>query len=335
MENVTVNQKALFLSQLRSSWLEEVFILCTIVPMGLIGTGLNLISLSIFLKQPLRSIALFKYLTILSIVNSILAFSQIFFFLFTAHIFYDLTLSLFGRIFITIGVVDINFYFFFLGNLIEIMINIERALYFSEKFKKFKQISPFLICFFVLILSLIIFTPSFISLKMVPEDQIYKLNRISIPTDFTLSKIGKILLLLSYTLEGPVIFILLIATNVIAVYSFKKFNERKKLIERANNIEMMAEGEIKKQKKIEKTDRNLLTTTSYLNIISILAELIQFTFNYFYFIVPSLNPKLVGWMIFASIFMIALKQFSALFFYYNYKMFRKEFKSLIKNIFNF
>ena len=168
---------------------------------------------------------------------------------------------------------------------------------------------------------------------MVPEDQIYKLNRVAIPTDFALSKIGKILLLLSYTLEGPVVFILLIVTNVIAIYSFKKFNERNKLIERANNIEMTAEREIKKQKKIKKTNKNLFRTTSYLNIISIVAELIQFTSNYFYFIVTSLNPKLVGWLIFASIFMIALKQFSALFFYYNYKMFRKEFKSLITKCF--
>jgi hypothetical protein len=32
------------------------------------------------------------------------------------------------------------------------MINFERALYFSEKFKKLKKISPFLICIFILIL---------------------------------------------------------------------------------------------------------------------------------------------------------------------------------------
>ncbi len=60
---------------------------------------------------------------------------------------------------------------------------------------------------------------------MLPEDQIYKLYRIAIPTEFALSRIGQILLLLSYTLEGPVIFILLIATNIIAIYSFKKFND--------------------------------------------------------------------------------------------------------------
>ncbi len=37
------------------------------------------------------------------------------------------------------GMNDIILYFFFLGNLTEIMINIERAIYFSEGFQKFKR----------------------------------------------------------------------------------------------------------------------------------------------------------------------------------------------------
>ncbi len=97
-----------------------------------------------------------------------------------------------------------------------------------------------------------------------PENQIFILNRISIPTDFALSQIGKIILLVFYGLEGPVTFILLIITNIIAIISFKRFNQRKELQERNNNIEMMAEGEIKKKTKIEKTDRKLLIMASYL-----------------------------------------------------------------------
>jgi hypothetical protein len=47
------------------------------------------------------------------------------------------------------------------------------------------------------VLSLIINIPNFLSLKMVSEYQIFKLYRIAIPTEFALSRIGKILLLLS------------------------------------------------------------------------------------------------------------------------------------------
>jgi hypothetical protein len=333
MENTTVNPKILLLSSIRSSWLQEMFFLCSLVPMGLVGTVLNLMSLSIFLKKSIRKIALFKYLIILSIINSIIASTQIFSFLRTPHIFFDLSLSIYGRLFVTIGINDIISYFFFLGNLIEIMINIERAIYFSEGFQKLKKTSPYLISFFILVLSLIIYTPNFLSLKLVPEDQIYILYKITILTDFALSKLGIITLLISYILEGPVVFILLIITNIIAIISYKRFVQKKELIERANNIEMVGEGEIKKKNKIEKMDKKLLMMTTYLSLISALAELFQFTAQFFYFIITSLSLDTVGWLIFAGGFSIALKQFTSIIIYYNYKMFRKEFQTLVKKIY--
>jgi hypothetical protein len=332
MENITEHNKELFLSKIGSSWQQEVLVLCTIVPMGAIGIVLNLTSLNIFLKKSIRKIALFKYLIILSLVNSIKAFSLMFYFYCMPNLFYDLALSINGRIFSNVGFNGI-FYLFFLGNLIEIMMNIERALYFSEGYQKIKKISPYLICFFILVLSLVIYTPNFFSLKMVPEDLIYVLYRATMPSDFVLSRIGKVTLIISFILEGPVIFILLIVTNIIAFISYKRFNKRKELIDRANNIEMMAEGEIKKKKENEKTNRKLFMMTSYLSLISAVAELIQFTVQFYYFIVTTLNTKIVGWLVFAGCFSIALKQFSSIFVYYNYKMFRVKLKALIKKIF--
>jgi hypothetical protein len=333
MENITImDKKSIFLSQIRSSWLQEIFTLCTIAPMGLIGTVLNLISLSMFLKKSIRKIALFKYLIISSLANSIIASSQIFTFYRTMNVFFDLSLSIYGRIFMTYVPNCITVYFFFLGNLIEIIINIERAVYFSEGFQKLKKISPNLISFFIFVLSLIIYTPNFLSAKMVPENKIFILYSIVMPSDFALSKIGKLILIICYILEGPVIFILLIASNLLALISYKRFNQRKELIDRANNIEMMSEGEIKKKKKIEKTDRKLLMMTTFLSLISIVAVFFQFSAQFFYFIDLSLNPKTVGWFIYAGGFSIALKQFSAIIVYYNYKIFRKEFLSYIKKI---
>jgi len=109
---------------------------------------------------------------------------------------------------------------------------------------------------------------------MVPTDQIFIINRLTVPTDFALSNNGKKLLLVCYVIEGPIIFILLIATNVIANISYQKFNQKKDLIERANNIEMTSEGEIKKKNKIEKIDRKLLMMTSYLSYIDNIDEFI-------------------------------------------------------------
>ncbi len=332
MDNSTENQKAIFLSQVRSTWLQNICTLCTILPMGVIGTVLNLMSLGIFIKKSIRKISLFKYLIIISVINSIIAFSLIFTFYRTPNIFFDLSISISGRIFNSIVINDIISYFFFLSNLIEIMISIERALYFSERFQKFKTISPYMISFLILLLSLIIYMPNFLSVKMVPTDQIFIINRLTVPTDFALSNNGKKLLLVCYVIEGPIIFILLIATNVIANISYQKFNQKKDLIERANNIEMTSEGEIKKKNKIEKIDRKLLMMTSYLSLISIVTSLLVFTAHFLFFIITTLSPKTVTWLIYASGFSVALKQILAIVVYYNYKMFRKEFLSLVKKI---
>ena len=249
------------------------------------------------------------------------------------NLFYDLALSLNGRLHPSFGINYGCLFLFFLGNLLEIMTNIERAVYFSEGFQKFKKISPYLISFLILILSLIVYTPNILSLKLVPEDQLYRVFRFSMPTDFALSKIGQILLLTKYILEGPVVFILLITTNIAAIISYRRFNKRKELAERANNIEMMAEGEEQKRKKAEKKDRKLVITAAYLSLISIISVLVVFLAQYFYFIVTSLEPKTVGWLIYASNVSIALKQFTAIATYYNYKLFRKEMNRLIKKMF--
>jgi len=317
-------------SMLKNSiWFREVLLFCTVIPMGGIGTVLNLLSLFIFLKKSLRKILLYKYFIIISVVNSVLGFTQIFYFYSMPNLFYDLAYSINGRLFTYIGINCVCIFLFFLGNLLEIMTNIERAVFFSEGFQKFKKISPYLISFFILILSLIVFTPNILSVAIVPDIQIYRVFSISMPTDFALSNIGKILLFISYTVEGPVVFILLIATNI----SYKRFNERKKLADRANNIEMMAEGEKQKRKKAEKKDRKLVITAAYLSLISIISVLIVFLAQYFFFIETSLDPKTLGWLIYACTLSIALKQLTAIATYYNYKMFRKESNHLIKKIF--
>ena len=104
-------------------------------------------------------------------------------------------------------------------------------------------------------------------------------------------------------------FILLTATNIILN---RRFNQRKELADRANNIEMMTEGEGQKRKKAEKKDRKLVIMTAYLSLISIISVLVVFLAQYFYFIEASLEPKTVGWLFYGLNASIALKQFTAI-----------------------
>jgi hypothetical protein len=334
MEDTTVDQKALFLSNVRSTWLEEILVLCIIVPMGIIGTILNLLSLSIFLRKTIRDKAFFKYLIVHSAVNSIIAFSSIFFFYHCGHIFYDLVLSISGRIFNAFIMNSIIGYFYSFSTFIEIMINIERALFFCEGFQNYKKISPYLISVFIFILSLIIYTPNFLSLKMVPTDQLYIVLHTTETSEFGLSKIGKILLIVSFILEGPIVILLLLVTYIIAVVSYEKFVKKKESLQRTNTIEMLPERELKKKIKSEKKYRNMLIMTSYLSIFSIVSSIVHITTLLLFYIVTTLSPQTLGWLVFGSFFSISFKQLSSIIIYYNNKIFKKEFNSIIFKIIN-
>jgi len=326
MENKTYDQKRLYLTNAATNWLQEIFYLCTIVPMGIIGTILNLLSLTIFLKKSLRNIDFFKYLLINTLVNLILAFSFIFFFYFCPHIFFDLALSIYARIFVAFVINDIISFFNFFSTLIEIMINLERAFYFSIRFQRFKNISPFWISFFIFILSLIIYLPNFWSVKMVPTDKIYTIFRVSIPTDFALSHTGQIILSICLFLEVPVVFIVIITTNVFAFISYRKFIKRKEELYQINdnNFETMTERELKKKRETEKMDKIMVIMTLYLSFFSILAIVVQFITAISYYRIISLSSQTLGWFIFASMFLVAFKPFFAIFIYYKNKVFKIE-----------
>ena len=74
-----------------------------------------------------------------------------------------------------------------------------------------------------------------------------------------------------------------------------------------------------------------------LNLMSLrifLKKSIRSTSLFKYFIVTTLNSYTVGWLIFSTLFSIAIKQLSAVCVYYNFKMFREEFNSFIKKTLN-
>ena len=148
--NLTAEElKEILLSQMLKTWLLEKFYLYLIIPMGVIGSVLNLLSLLVFLNKKLRNVALFKYMAVYSLTSLILAFSHslnsdlgIFFFYFTANTFYDLALSINGRIFSCYIINSVILFSFFYGNVLDIFINLERALNFTNKHEKLKNTSP-------------------------------------------------------------------------------------------------------------------------------------------------------------------------------------------------
>ena len=93
-------------------------------------------------------------------------------FLYTPYILFDLSISKLGRIYTCNIIYWILALFFFYGNCLEIIMNLERALSYSSGYQKIKQISPLLICFIFFIICLVIHIPSDLVTTYTPDDQL-------------------------------------------------------------------------------------------------------------------------------------------------------------------
>jgi len=114
----------------------------------------------------------------------------------------------------------------------------------------------------------------------------------------------------------------------------KNLLKKKESLQRTNTIEMLPERELKKKIKSEKKYRNMLIMTSYLSIFSIVSSIVHITTLLLFYIVTTLSPQTLGWLVFGSFFSISFKQLSSIIIYYNNKIFKKEFNSIIFKIIN-
>jgi len=254
--------------------------------------------------------------------------------LFTPHILFDLSISKFARIY-TCNIVSwiVNLFFSY-GNCLDILMNLERALSFSNKYHKIKQISPYLICFIVLILSIIIHIPSNLSGTYTPDDQLYITLRLCYATSFASSPNTRIILIISYIIEGPVLIILAIVSNILAYASYKSFMKRKEQLRNNNNNNNndneLTENEKRKIEKNEKMNKKMLVMTICLTIFSIISHIIQFGTQLIAFVLSAyFSFSHLAWARFIFSFIIIFKHFFTIFFYYYFNL---NFKLMISSI---
>ena len=96
-------------------------------------------------------------------------------------------------------------------------------------------------------------------------------------------------------MEGPVVLIAVIVTNIISMVSFLRFMKRKaQLNARRASVN---ESELEKRKrKDEKINRQLLFMTFYLSIFSILNHIVQISSQFVF--VFNLSPSIGAWFMF-------------------------------------
>ena len=308
LENISY-LNSLLLSNIRTTYLTDALNLYLIVPMAVIGTYFNYVTLTILSKKSFRKMNIYKLMLIYSLISFIITLFMIFFFFYTPHILFEIIISEIGRIY------SCNF--------------IERALSFSNKFDKLKQTSPYLICFIVFIICAVIHLPTYLSATHTSTDELYIKLRLCYVTSFATQPITRLILLISIIIEGPFVMILAIGSNILAFVSYKSFLKRKQTtleLTRFNNnraiIHQLTDIEHRKIVKKEKMNQKLLKMTVFLTIFSIITHIIQFGAQIILILFSSTNNKsLYAWTFFIFSFVVIFKHFFTIFFYYlfNYK----------------
>lgn len=324
-QNKTVDLKQMFLmGMLTTSFGGGTTSTYVIVPMSVLGTIFNAISLLIFFKKSFRSIALFKYMQVYTTTSLVITSSLIFGFYFNVTQLYEISISYSARIYKCLIIPSyVVTLFFFYGNVMDIFINVERALNFSNRFPRFKKMSPYITSLIAFVISLILNIPNFFIYEIVEDKDLFIKFRLCVPSKFNLSTIGKIFQIASYIIGGPVVLILEIASNIVSMICFRNYMNRKSTLQSNKNMD---KKQRKKQKKIDKMEKKLLFMTFYLSGYSILMHIVQFASQIIIFILGT-NPTLVSVFTFLYAFIMSLKHSSNIFFYYffNYN-FRRSLK---------
>jgi hypothetical protein len=329
MQNITNISylNSLLLANLKSSYLIDSIKLYFTIPMAIIGTLLNLISIIILSTKSFRKMNIYKIMKIYNLTSLLLTFGLSFSFLYTPNVLFELSISLIARIYSCNIVNWIFILIFFYQNCLDILMNLERALSYSNGYQKIKQISPYLICFIVLIICMIIHIPSDLAGTYVPNDELYIKFNLCYPTSFAILPVTKMILIISYIIEGPIVMILVIGSNLLAYISYKSFLKRKQETININGSAELTESEKRKQVKTEKKNKKLLIMTIYLTIFSIISHLIQFGAHLIIFVFSSkITTILYGWIRFAYLFIVIFKNFFTIFFYYH---FNSNFKNVL------
>jgi len=297
-----------------------------LLPMTTLAAVFNLISFDIFLKKSFNTLPLYKYLRIYSLASFMASFILIFCFFMAPYTFPQFILEYVTRVFRCkiLPTYGTAFLFFYL-NTLDIFINIHTAISFSAKFEKFKKISPYLISLTILFVCTFINGPLFFLYDIVKDTELPIVLRLCELSQFSESTMGKILLMVSFIIQGPIVLVLVIATNVIAMVSYKSYLKDKRKTQANAQIAQTSRDENiseKKTLKDEKNKKNFLFMTFYLGIFSAVNHLIQLTGPFVVFF--SLEPSISSWLILTYFFSCALRNFVNIFFFYIYnKKFRK------------
>lgn len=335
--------REIFLKVIGSSWLYDSLYLFLIVPMGVFGTILNVISLVIFSRKEFIRVLLFQYFRIYTFISLVLSGTlSCAFFMSPRHLF-NLSTSYSARIYKCLILPSYILPLFLLfSNSMGILVNLERASNFSNRFLRFKNTSPYLTSSILFIICVIVNLPTHFLVTPASDQEVrdaqlsyenvIKFRGVCLRNPISLTIWGRVISIFGFAIKGVLVLILDISSNLASAYYLRKYHVKK--IELTNNTDTNVTKSAKKKEKEEKREKvrlNHTYMTIYLTLFAILMHLVIFSADLVIFFF-STNASVLFAFTFLTFFVAAFKQIvNFLFFYF----FNRKFRQCLKKTAHF
>ena len=257
MNNQTANNQTLLIKSIYymivgSTWTYDSIYLFLVTPMGFLGLLLNLIAFGIFISKRFRSQPLFKYLQVYTFNSLILSATFSLSFLISPRYFFDLSHSTLARIFkcylVPSVIVSLVFYF---NNALDVLINIQSAAVYTNRFK---STNPYVLCAIVFAVCFVVNSPNYLLITMSTDEQvnhglsslanILKFKGLCLRNPIYLTPYGTVITLFGFAVKELLTLCLEIASSLASIYCMKSYYKRNRQL--TNQTRLVSVDERKK-----------------------------------------------------------------------------------------
>ena len=317
-----------------STWLLDFVYLFIISPIGFVGCCLNLFSFFILYKIKVKETMLYEYLGFYSLNGSLICFLISLSFICYSPRYYPYYLSYFSRINRAFLAPLVSTILYFVCNLLDILIALERLSIFVKSLKAFNRLNPYLVCLSITLLSLIVNMPLFLSYYVKGDDEFYNEIKFNVSTfvysgrtDYFYSKVGTIITFVQIIIRDILTLLMELVISSFAFYNLREFNHKLIDMDRISNTFSTNRREILCKKILK--DRQILLLNSIQTILSLVSHVLV-CITYIYGI-RGISADLFNWLC-IGYFAICFKHFS---FFFILCFFNTNFKNKLFNLFSF
>ena len=314
-----------------TSWFVYAGTLYGITPLSIFGTIMNLIAFLILCKKPFQNSVFFKYLRLNTFNSLILSLILTTRFATTMYKF-DFTNTYAASFYREVFYTPILYVIYMYGNLLDIIIIVERLLYVHpieilKKIVNFKYLWVILItsCFLLSIPNFFATSTDYINIMLNNSTLIR--NYYSKKTEFIQSTFGQVMAFTLFFIRDVLTLIIKVILNIISVILVKNHLKKKKTrISNLKTNDAQTNNKISNEQfHIDKVNREQTYIAMVMTVLSSLENLSFVVSNAYLILSLDQSSRIVY---FLSNFVILIKHASNLIIYFYNFLFRKEFLKL-------